>query len=947
MSSLKILLRGLPGLGAAVLFCSQALAQRPLGIDVSHWQGTGINWTSVKNSGRTFAWAKASEGTGFTDSAFAVNAANAKTAGVLIGAYHYARYDNNLGTAGAADEAAHFWSVAKNYIKGSGTYLMPMLDVEQTPGASYNKTTLSQWVNAWCSNVVYSASLSNVTVKPVIYTSSSFGATWLDSTVASQWTPWIANWRTNDPQTYNLSTSQTSPWSTWTVWQFSATGSVPGVSGNCDEDVFNGTSNSLATLVIGGLGPPFFLSQPSNRHGDQGGSITMTASAGGAAPLKYQWRFNGANISSATNSALSLTSIQTGDAGSYTVVVTNSSGSITSGVATLTVNPLFSTVFSDNFDANSSANWTVNKSTNDTRVTFNYDYSSNGIPSAPNSVGNTTRGVKFEANMTNGVTAALNISPIGQTFSGNYRLHFDMWINANGPFPAGGTGSTEHLTAGVGTAGNRVQWNSGTADGFWFAIDGEGQATDTSATLPDVRAYSGITLQAANSGVYDGGPESNIRGNGHPYYSNVFPGGQTAPALQQSNYAQQTGSLDVGCVGFAWRDVVVNKTNNTVEWFIDGLKICRITNATFTASNIFVGYWDSFTSISDNTNLSFGLVDNVRVEVQAGAPTISSQPQNQIVTQGSNATFTVIASGAPTPGYQWRFNGTSIASATTSSYTKTSAQTSDAGSYTVVVTNTSGSITSSVATLTVNVPPSISGQPQSLTVNQTSNAAFSVTASGSPSPGYQWRFNGANISGATASSYTRSNAQPGDAGSYTVAVTNVAGAVTSVVAVLTVNGAPYITAQPQDKTGKIGGSATFNVSAGGTAPFSYQWQFNGADIAGATTNSYTLTNLQTNDAGSYSVTVTNVAGSITSSNAMLTVVPPQPPRFELISQLPGGSAHLFLSGEIDSVYEIHGSTNLLDWSPLGTVTNTSDMSEFIDSSASTVSSRYYRAKSVP
>ena len=101
-----------------------------------------------------------------------------------------------------------------------------------------------------------------------------------------------------------------------------------------------------------------------------------------------------------------------------------------------------------------------------------------GIPSAPNSTGGTTKGLKLEANMTLGVVAALSLSPIGQSFSGNYRLHFDMWINANGLFPAGGNGSTEGLTAGVGTAGNRVEWNGSgtTADGVWFLVDGEGGA---------------------------------------------------------------------------------------------------------------------------------------------------------------------------------------------------------------------------------------------------------------------------------------------------------------------------------------------------------------------------------------------------------------------------------------------------------------------------------------
>jgi hypothetical protein len=93
-----------------------ALAQRPLGIDVSSYQGGGINWTSVKGAGIQFAWAKATESTTITDPDFAVNENNGKAAGVYMGAYHFAH--PNLNTPGA--EAGHFWSVAGGYIKADG-----------------------------------------------------------------------------------------------------------------------------------------------------------------------------------------------------------------------------------------------------------------------------------------------------------------------------------------------------------------------------------------------------------------------------------------------------------------------------------------------------------------------------------------------------------------------------------------------------------------------------------------------------------------------------------------------------------------------------------------------------------------------------------------------------------------------------------------------------------
>jgi hypothetical protein len=367
--------------------------------------------------------------------------------------------------------------------------------------------------------------------------------------------------------------------------------------------------------------------------------------------------------------------------------------------------PAAATSFVDDFDVNTAANWVTNRTSTDTRVTFNYNYAADGIASAPNSSGGTTRGVKFEANMTLGVAAAINISPVGQSFGGDYRLRFDMWINANGPFPGGGVGSTEHVTAGIGTAGNRVEWTGAgsTADGHWFVVDGEGGSTDTTTTsVPDFGALSGTTLFSAVSGVYAAGTASNSRGNGNAYYTVPFPG-QAAPALQQASYAQQTGSTAAGTVGFAWQEVIVNKTGGTVEWFIDGLKLATISGATFAASNIFIGYWDSYTSVSDNANLSFGLVDNVRVEHfdTNVPPYITEQPLGRSVKAGSNVIFSVSAGGTSTLAYQWRWNGVNIPGATGGNYTRNNAQTTDSGNYSVVITNASGTVTSFDALLTV------------------------------------------------------------------------------------------------------------------------------------------------------------------------------------------------------------------------------------------------------
>jgi hypothetical protein len=264
-------------------------------------------------------------------------------------------------------------------------------------------------------------------------------------------------------------------------------------------------------------------------------------------------------------------------------------------------------LFFDNLDLDTSANYTVSSDA-DTLATFAYNYSALGIPSAPNSVGGSTIGLKLEAN--NGdataAAAAIGVSPAGRTFIGDITLRFDMWINANGPFPGGGVGSTQFVTAGVGTAGNTIHKSSGNADGTWFGVDGEG------GSGIDYRIYLGTGLQTPDAGFYAAGTAADARNAANSYYTGRFPG-QGPPQFQQDNFPQQTGNVKDGSVGFAWRQVEIAKLGSGVTWSIDGALIGNVPSATFSGDNVFVGFWDAFTSISDNPTLSFGLIDNLRV----------------------------------------------------------------------------------------------------------------------------------------------------------------------------------------------------------------------------------------------------------------------------------------------------------------------------------------------
>ncbi len=170
-------------------------------------------------------------------------------------------------------------------------------------------------------------------------------------------------------------------------------------------------------------------------------------------------------------------------------------------------------------------------------------------------------------------------------------------------------------------------------------------------------------------------------------------------------------------------------------------------------------------------------------------------------------------------------------------------------------------------------PPGIITQPQGQTNAVGATITFSFGASGSGTLACQWQFNGTNLAGATANPFVLVNAQLTNNGTYSVIVTNLFGSVTSSNAVLLLtNAPPVITTQPQSQFILAGQTAIFSVAATGTPPLNYQWLFSGTNIAGAITNPFTLTNVQLANAGNYSVVITNIAGSVTSSAASLTVL---------------------------------------------------------------------------
>lgn len=265
------------------------------------------------------------------------------------------------------------------------------------------------------------------------------------------------------------------------------------------------------------------------------------------------------------------------------------------------------------------------------------------------------------------------------------------------------------------------------------------------------------------------------------------------------------------------------------------------------------------------------------------APSFSSQPAGLSVVAGSEAVFAVVARGTEALSYQWRRNGVAIAGANAPVLKLAAVSEADATGYSVQVSNAAGTATSDAAQLSVSagaapaVAPSIVTQPVSVLVNSGNTATFAVGVSGSGPISYQWLRNAVPITGATEAFYSMAAATIGDAATYAVQVSNTVGSETSSNVVLTVNqsaqpAAVTLVSHPSPQIQSPGGSATFAVAVTGSGPISYQWLKNGAPITGATGGVLTLTGIVAEDAASYSVTVGNGLGSVTSNAATLTVL---------------------------------------------------------------------------
>jgi len=268
-------------------------------------------------------------------------------------------------------------------------------------------------------------------------------------------------------------------------------------------------------------------------------------------------------------------------------------------------------------------------------------------------------------------------------------------------------------------------------------------------------------------------------------------------------------------------------------------------------------------------------------ETVGGPCSFQSQPSGRTNNAGTGASFTTAVNGSPPISYQWLKDGSpltdggAISGAHTTTLNLTGVLGGDAGGYSVIASNSFGSVTSVLVTLKV-IDPWITSQPTASTNLVGTAITFGAGAQGAAPLSYQWRKNGVdldntgNISGVRTPYLTLTNVSGGDAGIYSLRVTNSSGVATSSSAMLKVLD-PFIVSQPINQFAPPGQTVQFSVTISGTPPLNYQWRKNGVNLIGPNAATITVTNLLCAAGGAYDVIVSNGFGSVTSSVGLLTV----------------------------------------------------------------------------
>jgi alpha-tubulin suppressor-like RCC1 family protein len=632
------------------------------------------------------------------------------------------------------------------------------------------------------------------------------------------------------------------------------------------SNVVSIAAGRLHNLALLGSGPGVPLSVLVDRAAIAGKRVYFHAPAGGRRPLSHQWRYNDTDIVGATNALLMLDNVQPNQAGLYSVVMSNAFGAVTSRAAQLSVRSVLITAPPQSQVAYVGLPVTISVAADASpSLSYQWRFNGNDLPGATaaslvfpsvqlHQAGNYSVVVSNSYGMLTSAVATLDVKLIAGWGRNNFGQtnvptgltnvvaiaaadRHNVTLRTDGTVVVWGDNAYGQLNLPAGLANVRAiaaaNLNSLAllSDGTVTAW-GLSSRTNLPAGLNDVRAISLGGLHAlalrADGGVLAWG-------------YNATSGQANVPVDLTNVVAVAAGDL---------HSLAVRGDGGVVAWGNNGSGQTVVPDSATNIIAVAAGGTHSLALRADGSVVAWGNNSSGQISVPLSATNVIAIAAGYRHSQALRSDGAVISWGLHDGD-----SGTSLGMITPSWL----------GNVATVAAGDSHSLA-----LLANGPPFLLGEMVDRLVPVAGTVYFHAPVSGGRELTYQWRFAGTDLPGATNRVLVFTNVQSDRDGFYSVAISNAVGGLVSEPARLSV--LPLlITTNPSSRVVTAGGNTTFTVGVSGVGPFTYQWRFNGTNLLDATNSALSLTTLQLNQAGFYSVVVSNAWGGVSSSEAQLTV----------------------------------------------------------------------------